>query len=247
MEELVRVRPEPTPQAWSPENLAQKREEFWHTRVENRREIWDAIKSAAEVMEKDADGRGAFDAAAILKANSITSETGDLTTCYDAMGARYIVPNFCLAKPSNMLVGLTAVVDANRRACSDVWLDMTMWPRRSCTAINTATSHIQTSNVRQSGDDDEKRLPENTAFGSSLNLCVRVGANDVGVSCGKHDYVASLKQKVVEHLGEKDASKLRLFFYGKELQDAFFLSRCSGISYQIDNNVEICLVGVLNP
>eukprot|EP00118_Oscarella_pearsei_P025702 m.308616 g.308616 ORF g.308616 m.308616 type:complete len:233 (+) comp44379_c0_seq1:98-796(+) len=81
--------------------LRSKRDEFWETQPAfgGRREIWDALKAAAEAAE-DVD----YDLAqAIIEGANVTLPKGDLTECYDELGDRYVIPNYCLSTPKNMV------------------------------------------------------------------------------------------------------------------------------------------------
>lgn len=78
-----------------------KRAEFWDTSpaYEGRKEIWDALKAAAEALET-----GNRDLAqAILDGASITLPTGYLSDCYDELGCRYVLPPYVLSRPLNIL------------------------------------------------------------------------------------------------------------------------------------------------
>ncbi|XP_061105717.1 ubiquitin domain-containing protein 2 isoform X2 [Conger conger] len=81
--------------------LRSKRDEFWDTApaFEGRKEIWDALKAAAQAFE----GNDHELAQAILDGASITLPHGALTECYDELGNRYQLPVYCLAPPINMM------------------------------------------------------------------------------------------------------------------------------------------------
>merc|ERR1712070_1064803 len=114
-------------------------------------------------------------------------------------------------------------VHANKRVCEDTLWDLSMYSR-SCSNIEVTSASA--ANIRTSAS--KSRLPSNSSFGSSLSLYVRIGAEDIGVTCSKHDYVSALKQKIAEHIGEKDGRNIRLFFYGQEMTDGYHLIRCNG-------------------
>lgn len=83
------------------EQLLRKRAEFWDTSpaYEGRKEIWDALKAAAEALET-----GNRDLAqAILDGASITLPTGFLSDCYDELGCRYVLPPYVLSRPTNIM------------------------------------------------------------------------------------------------------------------------------------------------
>ncbi|XP_065883343.1 ubiquitin domain-containing protein 2-like isoform X2 [Dysidea avara] len=93
------------PVMWSSDVIATdgqlqgKRDEFWDTApaFEGRREVWDALKAAAEAAElKDYDL-----AQAIVDGAGISLPKGTLEECYDELGSRYVIPKYCLNKPTN--------------------------------------------------------------------------------------------------------------------------------------------------
>ncbi|XP_063059854.1 ubiquitin domain-containing protein 2 [Engraulis encrasicolus] len=81
--------------------LRSKRDEFWDTApaFEGRKEIWDALKAAAQAFE----GNDHELAQAIIDGASITLPHGALTECYDELGNRYQLPVYCLCPPVNMI------------------------------------------------------------------------------------------------------------------------------------------------
>lgn len=89
------------------DQLSRKRAEFWDTSpaFEGRKEIWDALKAAAEALEE-----GERDLAqAILDGASITLPTGNLSDCYDELGCRYVLPPYVLSRPVNIITTAEAV------------------------------------------------------------------------------------------------------------------------------------------
>jgi hypothetical protein len=80
--------------------LEAKRREFWATRVDGRKEVWQAIKYAhsCEGDEKTAQ--------AILRSAGITPydmDKQDACFCFDEFGARYNIPRYVLYKPRNIV------------------------------------------------------------------------------------------------------------------------------------------------
>ncbi|XP_031374655.1 ubiquitin domain-containing protein 1-like [Punica granatum] len=78
--------------------LDQMREEFWDTApyYGGSREIWDALRAAAEADDLR-------HARAIIDGAGIIVESADLTTCYDERGAKYELPNYVLSEPANLI------------------------------------------------------------------------------------------------------------------------------------------------
>jgi len=81
------------------EDVNKRREEFWITspNYDGRQEIWQALKAVCETDSLEM-------AQAIIESAGIKVPTGKLTDgCYDELGNQYVLPNFCLIDPSNMI------------------------------------------------------------------------------------------------------------------------------------------------
>ncbi|KAF5197083.1 Ubiquitin domain-containing protein [Thalictrum thalictroides] len=85
------------PQPITRAQLNQMREEFWDTAPHygGRKEIWDALRGAAEVELSLAQ--------AIVDSAGVIVSSADLTTCYDERGAKYELPNYVLSEPTNLI------------------------------------------------------------------------------------------------------------------------------------------------
>lgn len=81
--------------------LVSKRDEFWETApsYEGRKEIWDALKTAADAIE---NGDFAL-AQIIIETAAIKVPNGTLSETYDELGNKYQVPLYCLAPPENLI------------------------------------------------------------------------------------------------------------------------------------------------
>ncbi|XP_010441674.1 PREDICTED: ubiquitin domain-containing protein 1-like [Camelina sativa] len=77
--------------------LTNMREEFWDTSPHygGQREIWDALRAAAEADLKLA--QTIVDSAGVIVQNS------DLSLCGDERGARYELPRYVLSEPTNLI------------------------------------------------------------------------------------------------------------------------------------------------
>ncbi|TXG47663.1 hypothetical protein EZV62_026957 [Acer yangbiense] len=78
--------------------LTQMREEFWDTAPHygGRREIWDALKAAAEAELSFAQ--------TIIDSAGVIVQSNDLTVCYDERGAKYELPKYVLSAPVNLIL-----------------------------------------------------------------------------------------------------------------------------------------------
>ncbi|XP_021907545.1 ubiquitin domain-containing protein 2-like isoform X1 [Carica papaya] len=79
------------------DQLMQMRDEFWDTAPHygGRKEIWDALRAAAEAELALAQ--------AIVDSAGVIVQNADLTICYDERGAKYELPKYVLSEPSNLV------------------------------------------------------------------------------------------------------------------------------------------------
>ncbi|EPS42879.1 hypothetical protein H072_3149 [Dactylellina haptotyla CBS 200.50] len=83
--------------------LATQREEFWHTRVTGRQEVWSTVRIVIELLMADPSDDALVTAREILKAAEITIPSGDLTgSVYDVLGNRYKFPAYVVCNPTNV-------------------------------------------------------------------------------------------------------------------------------------------------
>jgi len=77
--------------------LKQMRDEFWDTAPHygGRKEIWDALRAAAEADLSLAQ--------AIIDSAGVIIQSPDLTVCYDERGAKYELPKYVLSAPTNLI------------------------------------------------------------------------------------------------------------------------------------------------
>ena len=84
---------------WNRRDLDREREEFFHTRVSGREEIWSALQTVVGLM---ADGE-VVTAQGIIDASGVTLPTGDLINgAYDEVGNFYQMPEHIVSDPTNM-------------------------------------------------------------------------------------------------------------------------------------------------
>jgi hypothetical protein len=94
--------------------LGRARAEFFDTRIGGRAEVWAALRLVCEMVEM---GR-LEEAQAVLDAAGCTCPSGELWGrkggCYDELGERYVVPDWCLGRPNGVFDdgdGKTAVME----------------------------------------------------------------------------------------------------------------------------------------
>ncbi|ORX85158.1 hypothetical protein K493DRAFT_320010 [Basidiobolus meristosporus CBS 931.73] len=79
--------------------LQSQRDGFWDTAptYEGRREIWERLRAACETSDL-------VHAQAIVNELHLSVPTGHLSDgCYDELGNRYIVPQYCFSDPTNLI------------------------------------------------------------------------------------------------------------------------------------------------
>lgn len=80
------------------EELQKQRQEFWESRVDGSRDMWNALQSAAEAFLSGDISLGHT----ILSASNISLPNGTLELSYDELGHEYKVPSYCFTTPSNV-------------------------------------------------------------------------------------------------------------------------------------------------
>ena len=82
--------------------LHRQRTEFWETapQYDGLETTWNSIRVAVELSHQN----DLPNAQAVLDSAGITIPTGDLGLgCYDEWGHRFVIPDFVLSEPSNIL------------------------------------------------------------------------------------------------------------------------------------------------
>ncbi|KAK6542125.1 hypothetical protein TWF694_007892 [Orbilia ellipsospora] len=104
----------PPPTYWE---LERKREEFWHTRVEGKEDIWKTVKTVIEMLMTDNSMETLYTAREMLKAAEITTPHGSfIHTFYDVFGNKYKCPPWVVSDPTNVRENdpLSATSNINR-------------------------------------------------------------------------------------------------------------------------------------
>jgi len=76
------------------EELQKKREAFWGTRVEGNAQTWNFLKEICEMPLGEEDNLEAM-----LQAYDLTPYKNCINVSYDALGALYEIPNYCIHDP----------------------------------------------------------------------------------------------------------------------------------------------------
>ncbi|KAH9779153.1 UBD domain-containing protein [Citrus sinensis] len=97
VKKIRKPKPWKHPQPITKSQLMQLRDEFWDTAPHygGRKEIWDALRAAAEADLSLAQ--------AIVDSAGVIVQSADLTICYDERGAKYELPKYVLSEPTNLI------------------------------------------------------------------------------------------------------------------------------------------------
>ncbi|KAK8622631.1 hypothetical protein V6N13_117539 [Hibiscus sabdariffa] len=97
VKKIRKPKPWKHPQPITKSQLVQMREEFWDTAPHygGRKEIWDALRAAAEADLTLAQ--------VIVDSAAVIVQSADLTVCYDERGAKYELPKYVLSEPTNLI------------------------------------------------------------------------------------------------------------------------------------------------
>eukprot|EP00177_Eucheuma_denticulatum_P005647 GFKZ01010282.1.p2 GENE.GFKZ01010282.1~~GFKZ01010282.1.p2 ORF type:complete len:153 (-),score=22.08 GFKZ01010282.1:377-835(-) len=91
------IRPWKVEPAITSQQLERLRNEFWETRVEGRKEMWQALRFAAEADSEELCNE-TVKAAGLRPAN----RRGTLQSMFDERGALYEIPMYALLAPTNL-------------------------------------------------------------------------------------------------------------------------------------------------
>jgi hypothetical protein len=205
------------------EDVNKRREEFWLTspNYDGRQEIWQALKDICESEELEL-------AQAIADSAGISIPTGKLTDgCYDELGNQYILPNFCLIEPSN-LVENSSTNDINQPLLSsedDTSLsaqDKNTKKKDSSQALND--EHLQCYTKSEDGTLITKLAMDaggqDSVGGDNALTTLRLSNNkDIKIILNKNDTINQIMQ-CFEKSEEIDPNKynIRIIVKGKVLE-----------------------------
>ena len=166
-------------QLYNRHQIDRERNEFFHTRVTGRPEIWQTIRIALEVLwrggESHEEDEGLATAQGILSAADITIPTGDLANgVYDSWGNFYSIPEYVVADPLNMA---EIPVDFEEQ--------------------EAGKSEIELS-------EDEMKRRDEKGKGVLVDLKARLsdgGGHDVVLRVGKDDSVRLVTRRIMEASG----------------------------------------------
>jgi len=181
--------------------LIQQRDMFWETEptYSGRREIWQALKSICENDDRSL-------AQAIFESANIYCPTGNLTEgCYDELGNFYVIPNYCLADPSNL------IQDDEERTLANAM--------KSSPSLTGSDDKIEKP---ASLDESQHSLGSSTsALFPKIDLTVRLSTGqDLHIPISKLDNIGVVRNRLYNLANlNKDEKKVKFFYLGKLLED----------------------------
>ncbi|KAL9109355.1 MAG: hypothetical protein Q9227_005985 [Pyrenula ochraceoflavens] len=199
---------------WTASQLARERTEFFETRVSGRREIWEAIQGATELMRN-----GDLETAqAIVNAAGLILTTGDLVDGgYDSLGALYRIPEQVLQDPDDIVpeddpraqqIDPNAISEVEGKAPIDGETDA----EEEDDALGK--EGLETTVLVDKGKESER---------DSLKVKCRLsdrGGPDVVVMLGKSQNVGTLAGRVHAQAGVSTATqRIRIAYLGKILNE----------------------------
>ncbi|KAL2067053.1 hypothetical protein VTL71DRAFT_1477 [Oculimacula yallundae] len=191
---------------WTRAQIDAERIAFFDTRTSGRQEIWQAIRTALEILwaggDPEEDGERMATAQVILKAAGTTIPTGNLTQAvYDGFGARYDLPDYVVSDPTNLV------------------------------ELPTRSEEDEGDKSEDGGaaDEDELLKKEDIRRGKAvlnpddlMDLHVKLSDREnkpLIVSINKQDPVRIVTKKIYDEAGLESPKHLRLAYMGKILSD----------------------------
>ena len=136
---------------------------------------------------------------------------GELTECYDELGNRYVIPNYCLSRPVNM-------------QC-ETGSDATVEQQDNSNQASTAQPVSKQKQKKKSKEGDTVRDDEGTPNRVVMKLRLSTGP-ELKLHFQAKDTIADVKRRIQEKDGI-DVSRQRLFSSGRLLMDKSTIESCS--------------------
>ncbi|ORX50822.1 hypothetical protein DM01DRAFT_1408825 [Hesseltinella vesiculosa] len=212
--------------------LLQKRNTFWDTApfYEGRPEIWQALQAATETDDLTL-------AQSILDAANIKLPTGNPADgCYDELGNRYVIPDYCLVDPSNLKEDESSSMIPPMTPTSPI---MNIEPDDMITSTMIKGHQRTLSRVSAFELPDNPRISRISAYLSPPTSTEAISPGDypivVRLSTGKdlplkinkqHESVPTLRARIYADAHAQlssDTHLLRLIYLGKVLDEAAVL------------------------
>ena len=211
-------------QKWTRKRLDKERIDFFDTRLGGKEHIWQAIRSALEVLWEggdamDQDG-GLATADTLLRSAGVILPKGDMCRgVYDESGYKYVIPREVISDPENILT------EAEAAAPTAQGVQEINSEEHNCTEERNSNAE---GDVSEEGDNPSAeeilRRKEEKGKGRAIDMVqVRARRNDsqydIVVQSDRTENVAILKQRFTKAAELQPPSYIRLFFNGSELDD----------------------------
>jgi len=170
--------------------LHRQRTEFWETapQYDGLVETWNSLRVAVELSHQE----DLPTAQAVLDSAGITIPSGDLGLgCYDERGHRFVIPEFVLSEPSNIMDD-----------------EVEMKPRDSSSTVVMR---------RDPGGPDSLEPVSEADTSYIVKVRMSTNAKDVGVQFKGDDNVVDIKKRLMQQIGV--TSDMKLFMFGKPLKE----------------------------
>lgn len=161
--------------------LHRQRTEFWETapQYDGLVETWNSLRVAVELSHQ----HDLSTAQAVLDSAGITIPTGDLGQgCYDERGHRFVVPEFVLSEPSNIMDD-----------------EVELKPRDSS---STAVMKHEIEALQSIDEEDESY---------TVKFRMSTTSKDIGVNFKGNENVVDVKKRLMQQVGLTGDVKLFLF------------------------------------
>ena len=195
---------------------------------DGRIEIWTLLKTVVELgLSGDAET-----AQAMLSSAGITLPTGDLGDgCFDMQGARYLIPQYCLCDPDNVLEdgaeenvktdgghgnGSSSGAVVAIASGSDLPLSSTSDGQDLCAALD------QGDEIKLLHGDDDLNGNDEKAQDTLVKLKIRVSSSppqDLIINVPAFVTPIRVKREIINRVPDLATKSLKLIFLGKLLDD----------------------------
>ena len=201
--------------------LTARREAFWQTQSSGRAVTWEALHVVSDALLNE----NAELASALLEAADVRVPNGDLSVCFDSLGALYQIPRWVYSTPSNVLSEEEAASAArltrkeHSGAVVSLQLVLRLSPSSSTTEQDVALAARSSDRVREL----KERLHAKLASGE-CDVAPDAGAGKVNV--WRDRGLEPKRQRVIfrgreldaeqhlQEIGIEDGSVLQVFVRG---------------------------------
>ncbi|TLS25324.1 hypothetical protein PpBr36_07325, partial [Pyricularia pennisetigena] len=218
---------------WTREDLAAERKDFFDTRVTGRVEVWQAIKTALEVLwesdpnpppgttapTQEQQEEALLTAQSIMMAADITLPTGNLAQgVYDRLGNYYALPEHVVCNPVNVINASDLPPSDDGDEIDDDEADIGSIGDTKQPYIASSAEDDETDKAAQRRKEKGKEVEveEETI---TVRCRLSENARDVVVTLPKKSPVRVLARRIVEEAKLPNDTSVRIAYLGKILRD----------------------------